>query len=145
LRCWIRKVRSPTTGTVGFIPSSEHDEEDFEKLSFNVDLRADIVEPRNPGLHRKAFALLKIVWPHTNYPTIDRLRAAMTIGAGFVEDVINPRTGETVWVPKSWAFDAMGDEEFRELFNRLVDVALVIVPDSKREDWEAAVDQIVRF
>jgi hypothetical protein len=150
MRCFVRKVRlrelthHDPEATV-LIPCGAHDEECFEKWRFDVDLRADIVQPRNIKLHRKAFALLNVVFPHTNYPTVDRLRAAMTIGAGFVDETIDPYTGEAVWYPKSWSFESMDDLEFQELYSRLIDVALKIVPDSKREDWEEAVDQIVRF
>lgn len=127
------------------LPADEVAEDEIAKLPRDKDMRADIVVPRNGRLHRKAFALLKIVFPHTNYPTMERLRAAMTIGAGFVDETIDPYTGEVLWYPKSWAFDQMDDLEFKELYDRLVDVALKIVPNSRRKDWEDAVDQIVRF
>lgn len=146
MRCWVRKTeaRKVDPFALVLVPASEHDQDDFEKLSRDVDLRCDVVQPRNGGLHRKAFALLKIVWPHTNYPTMERLRAAMTIGAGYVDETITV-DGVVVWYPKSWAFSEMDDVEFKDLYNRLVDVALKIVPDSRREDWQKAVDDIVRF
>lgn len=106
---------------------------------------ASLKKPRNAKLHRKAFVLVDLVWPHTDYPTKQTLRDAMTIGAGFVDMVANPITGEVSMVPKSWAFSAMDDIEFKELFNRLIDVALKIVGGSTRDDWEAAVDEIVRM
>lgn len=109
------------------------------------DLLGEIRKPRNGKLHRKAFVLLDVVWPHTEYPTKEALRKAMTVGAGFTDEVINPVTGEVCWSPKSWAFSEMDDFEFGELYSRLIDVALKIVPGSKRGDWEAAVDEIVRF
>lgn len=127
------------------IPIDEVAEEELLKLPRDKQLKADIVVPRNLGLHRKAFVLLNKVFPHTNYPTIDRLRAAMTIGAGFIDDVIDPYTGEVLWYPKSWSFDQMDDTEFQELYNRLIDVAIKIVPNSRRKDWEQAVDEICRM
>lgn len=149
MRCFARKVtiRELAVFPNAFVlmPCGDLDEQAFAKLPTDRDLRVEVVAPRNIGLHRKAFALLNIVWPHTNYPTVERLRAALTIAAGFVDDVINPITGEVVWYPKSWSFENMDDLEFRELYNRLVDAALKVVPNSKREDWENAVDQIVRF
>jgi hypothetical protein len=147
MRCWVRKVFAGTLprGTPVLIPASEIDQAEFEKLSPGVDLRADVVQPRNPKFHRKAFALLNMVWPHTNYPTVDVLRKAMTVGAGFVEEIINPVTGEVFWVAKSWEFGRMDEVEFGELYSRLIDVALKIVPSSKRDDWEKAVDDIVRM
>jgi hypothetical protein len=127
------------------IPADEVAEEELMKLPRDRVLRAEIVAPRNIGLHRKAFVLLHKVFPHTNYPTLDRLRAAMTIGAGFVDETVDPYSGEILWYPKSWAFDAMDDVEFQDLYSRLIDVALKIVPDSRRSDWEAAVEDIVRM
>lgn len=108
-------------------------------------LLANIRKPRNGKTHRRAFVLLDVVYPHTEYPTKELLRKAMTVGAGFVDEIINPLTGEVAWMARSWAFDNMDDTEFNELFSRLVDVALKIVPGSSRDDWEAAVDDIVRL
>ncbi len=101
-------------------------------------LLCTVRKPRNVKLHRKAFVLLKLVWPHTEYPNMEILRQSMTIGAGFVDTLVNPLTGEVSLVPKSWAFANMGDEEFNELYSRLVDVALKLVPGSSRDDWEQA-------
>ncbi len=108
-------------------------------------LRAEVTKPRNGGLHRKAFVLLRKVHPHTEYPNQELLRKAMTIGAGFVEPVTNPMTGDVALVPRSWEFNQMDDLEFEELYSRLIDVALKIVPGSQRDDWEAAVNEIVRM
>lgn len=127
------------------VPADAASEADLAKLPAEAEVRADIVVPRNMGLHRKAFALLNLLYPHTNYPTMERLRAAMTIGAGFVDETVDPYTGNVVWFPKSWAFDSMDDLEFRELYSRLVDVALRLVPGSRRDDWEDAEQQIARM
>ncbi len=108
-------------------------------------LLADIRKPRNGKLHRKAFVLIDKVWPHTEYTNKEALRKAMTIAAEFVEPIVNPLTGEVSLAPKSWEFSSMDDLEFSELYSRLIDVALVIVPNSTRDDWEQAVDDIVRM
>jgi hypothetical protein len=147
MRCWVNKVQAryvPRDAMV-LVPASEVDQEQFDKLAMGVDLRADVVQPRNGKLHRKAFVLLAKVLPHTEYPNQELLRKAMTIGAGFVESVIDPGTGEIVWTPKSWEFASMDDVEFRELYSALIDVALRIVPGSSREGWEEAVDDICRM
>jgi len=147
MRCWVRKVFAGELprGAAVLIPASEVDEDEFAKIHPGVDLRADVVQPRNSKHHRKAFVLLAKVLPHTNYPNQELLRKAMTIGAGYIESVIDPGTGEVVWTPKSWAFENMDQIEFNDLYNRLIDVALMIVPKSKREDWEAVVDEICRW
>lgn len=108
-------------------------------------LLATIKKPRNSRLHRKAFVLLDVVYPHTEYPSKDALRKAMTVGAGFVDEVINPMTGEVAMSAKSWRFDSMDDIEFQVLYSAMIGVALKLVPNSKRDDWESAVDEIARF
>jgi hypothetical protein len=108
-------------------------------------LMAHITKPRNGKLHRKAFVLLDKVWPHTEYKTKEMLRKAMTIGAEFVDEIIHPITGQVTFSARSWEFSSMDDFEFQELYSRLIDVALVIVPKSTRDDWETAVDEIVRM
>lgn len=124
---------------------SQGDDELPETWRIGDVLRAEVSKPRNGGLHRKAFVLLGKVWPHTEYPTKESLRKAMTIGAGFTEEVINPMNGEVSWAPRSWEFNQMDDLEFQELYSRLIDVALKIVPGSKRNDWEQAVNEIVKM
>lgn len=147
MRCWVKLTLAGAVprGARVLIPAGPDDEAGFDALRPEIELRADVVEPRNPGLHRKAFVLLNKVFPHTNYPSVERLRAAMTIGAGFVHDIVDPYTGEVHWIPKSWEFAAMDDIEFRELYNRLVDVALALVAGSKREDWQDAEMDIARM
>jgi len=148
MRTWLKKValKDAEGNTVqALIPVDEVAQADVDKLPSGKILRADIVAPRNIGLHRKAFVLLDKVWPHTNYPSKQALRSAMTIGAGFVDETVDPYTGRVVWYPRSWSFESMDDLEFQELYSRLIDVALQIVPNSRRADWEQAVDEIIRM
>lgn len=134
---WLR--RTPT----GVAVLNQEDMPKGWKIGDN--LLATIRKPRNGKLHRKAFVLLDIVWPHTEYPNKEALRKAFTVGAGFVDEIISPTTGEVFWSAKSWRFDSMDDQEFQELYSRLVDVALAVVPGSTRDDWQSAVDEIARF
>lgn len=108
-------------------------------------LRAEVKKPRNGRLHRKAFVLLDVVYPHTEYTSKEMLRKAMTIGSGFVEEMINPMTGEVALIAKSWAFDKMDDLEFQQLYSRMIDVAIRLVEGSTRDDWWSAVEEIARF
>jgi hypothetical protein len=108
-------------------------------------LLCTVRKPRNVKFHRKAFALLAIVHRHADYPSIEALRQSMTIGAGYVDMVINPMNGETSMIPKSWSFSSMDDVEFADLYQSLVNVALKIVPGSTRDDWEQAEYEIAMF
>lgn len=108
-------------------------------------LLASIRKPRNAKLHRKAFILIDVVYPHTEYPSKEALRKAMTVGAGFVEEIINPVTGETALSAKSWRFDSMDDIEFQQLYSAMIGVALKIVEGSTHDDWMNAVEEIARL
>jgi hypothetical protein len=135
--CWI--VRTAT----GFAPMDTAELPKGWKIGDR--LMATIRKPRNSRLHRKAFVLLDVIWPHTEYPNKEILRKAMTIGAGFVDEIVNPMTGEVSWCARSWKFDSMDDAEFSELYSRLIDVALKIIPQSTRDDWMTAVEEVARF
>lgn len=134
---WLRRTAT------GLAPSDPDDIPRGWKIGDQ--LLANIRKPRDGKRHRKAFVLIDIVWPHTEYANKDILRKAMTIGAGFVDEIINPITGEVALCAKSWRFDTMDQIEFDELYQRMIDVALAMVPNSKREDWSDAVDEIARF
>lgn len=108
-------------------------------------LQCEVKKPRSLPLHRRAFILLQVVYPHTDYSSMEALRMAMTIGAGYVEPHINPMTGETCLVPRSWSFTKMTDDEFRALYNAMIGVALKIVQGSTRDDWLGAVEDIARL
>ena len=109
-------------------------------------LRCEVSKPRNVKLHRKAFILLKIVFDATdNYPSVEALRNAMTVGAGYVDTIINPVTGETALTPKSWKFDKMDETEFSALYGAMIGVALHIVEGSTEEEFRFAVDQIAEM
>jgi hypothetical protein len=113
----------------------------------NAELLATIRLPRNIMLHRKAFAFLKALHPYVSdrYPTQEALRKALTIGAGYVDEAINPRTGEVHLQAKSWAFTGMDDAEFQRLYGAMIDLALTMVAGTTRDDWEMAVKEIARF
>lgn len=134
---WLRRTAA------GFVPAPGAEIPKTWKIG--DDLRAEVTKPRNLRKHRKAFILLDVVYPHTEYPSKEALRKAMTIGAGFVEETINPMTGEVCLIPRSWAFHAMEEIEFSTLYEAMIGVALRIVEGSTREDWFGAVEDIARL
>jgi hypothetical protein len=71
-------------------------------------------EPRSPALHRAHFALLnRIFAAQQRFETLDTLRAWVTIGAGHCDTVPGP-DGVMVVTPRSIAYDALDEEQFRE-------------------------------
>jgi len=77
---------------------------------------------RNLGFHRKAFALLHVVFEaQEKYRTEEQLRMAMTLAAGYVKQFEIDE--KTILVPESWAFDnkEMTPERFEDLFSSMID------------------------
>lgn len=101
------------------------------------DLMVEVKMARNPGHHRKFFALLNLLWRRTEcgekYPSRNALRYALTMAAGYTE-VVPTRKGE-VLVPKSLAFESMDQTEFNELYDACVSLIIKeILPHMSEED-----------
>ena len=98
---------------------------DDEGLQFINSLKAGqsvLVEakrPRNIGHHRRLFALLNVVYPNTHYPNAYALLAALKVYLGHC-DTQQTKNGKVVAVPRSIAFHAMGQDEFREFYDGCV-------------------------
>lgn len=71
--------------------------------------------PRSPKFHRLFFAMLgHLLDSQEQFDDVDQLRAWLTVGAGYCDFVPGPK-GRMVALPKSIAWHAMDDAEFREL------------------------------
>ena len=129
----------------------------FEALSPNGEYKAVFSRPRNALFHRKAFALLTVVFKAWETPTIEhkgqpvtrdmeRLREDMTILAGYYTTTFK-YDGSLVLKARSWSFAQMSEEDFEVLYSRLIDVALAKILGGKytRDDIDYQVEQILRF
>lgn len=71
--------------------------------------------PRSPKFHRMFFGMLGALFDQQEqFADVDQLRAWLTVGAGYCEFVPGPK-GRMVALPKSIAWVAMDDSDFREL------------------------------
>lgn len=89
---------------------------------------------RNLQFHRKAFALLNIVFnAQEKYETPEQLRLAMTVYAGYVKQIEVNDT--TVLIPESWAFDnkEMTPERFETLYSSMIDFGAGLSGISEKE------------
>jgi hypothetical protein len=86
-------------------------------------VKVDVKRERNLQHHRLFFAMLNLVADNSRYyHTTDQVLTALKIALGHVETFIHPTTGKTYLIPKSIAFEKMDQDEFREFFERCVDV-----------------------
>ena len=122
-------------------PADEKAEQWLSKIGQGEAIQVRARKYRNLSFHRKFFALVNYAfdmwqppelpddpgrpWMKDISPTknLDRFRKDMTILAGFYESYY--RLDGTVRVEaKSIAFDKMDEDEFSELYSRMIDVIL---------------------
>jgi hypothetical protein len=104
--------------------------EEKRKLKLNTGYVADIKPERDIQKHKKFFALLRIAWENLPerfdriYPDYrNSFRKAVQMMAGHTDQIILPN-GLIQDIPKSIDFESMDDAEFKDLYNRCVDVIL---------------------
>ena len=84
---------------------------------------------RNLKHHQKFRVLLQMIFENQEkYPDIDIMHSAIKYELGYCDTFKRPN-GEIVMVPKSTAFAAMGEEDFTEYSNKVIDlVCQQIIP-----------------
>ena len=116
----------------GLIPLYPADHDAKKRLKIGRDYEVEIKHPRNYEFHKKFFALLNLA--HSNSDTampFDAYRRYLTMKAGYFDCY---QTGKgTYFEAKSIAFASMNQEEFEEVFNRVLDVVLAEI-GCDRED-----------
>lgn len=113
----------------GLIPLYDSDQFEKSKLKLGEDYQIEIRKARNIQFHKKYFALIKCAWLNlpeqydTLYPHPENLRKAVQRMAGFKEEIYFP-DGRIEDESVSIAFDKMDELEFREVYNKVLDVIL---------------------
>lgn len=116
-----------------WIPAYEEDEQKAFLLPAGSIIEAETKEKRNVKLHRKFFKLVHLVYENQErYKSEAELRARLMISVGAV-NMYYTETGEAIFVPWSISFNSMDDYSFRDLYPKLVDACIKIIPVDKNE------------
>lgn len=138
------------------IPLDQQAVDFLAKLKLGAGVTVEIKRHRNPGLHKKYFALLNLAyeaWEPTaaTYKgeavgkNFDQFRNDVTVLAGHYEMAVNLR-GETRLTAKSISFGNMSAEDFEDLYSATVNVILAkIMTNYTRDDLDNVVEQLLRF
>jgi hypothetical protein len=106
------------------IPSSRDSVEAWEKLRSGQEYRLEIKQARNPQFHRLAFGLIQAMYhSQERFENFEDFRRELKILTGHYDEYITVK-GETVYIPKSWAFSQMDEIEFHEVYERIKDIAV---------------------
>lgn len=137
-------------------PADQQAAEYLQKIKLGEVVRVKASRMRNPGHHRKFFALLNLAFDawepveatYKGEPVaknFDQFRNDVTVLAGYYETAITLK-GETRLTAKSISFGNMGQDEFDKLYSATVDVILSrILTKYTREDLDNVVEQVLRF
>lgn len=118
------------------VPTEVNDPQGWEKLKQGQEYLIEVKQSRNVGLHRKFFALLKLVFNNQEQHTdFDDFRAIFTMKLGYFKRITTEK-GE-VYIPKSISFGSMDNITFSELFEKALVLAYEIIgvdPETLRSE-----------
>jgi len=128
----------------------------ISKLKTGNVYRVSIVRPRNSGFHRKFFVLLNLAYDafepeSATYKGVEceknreTFRSDIIILAGYYTASIR-LNGDPIIKAKSISFGSMKQDEFEELYSKVIDVILArVMTNYTRDDLNDVVDEILRF
>jgi hypothetical protein len=138
------------------IPLDQQAIDFLAKLKLGAGVTVEIKRHRNPGFHKKYFALLNLAFEAWE-PTVatyrgetvgknfDQFRNDITVLAGHYEMAVNLR-GETRLTAKSISFASMSAEAFESLYSATINVILAkIMTNYTRDDLDNVIDQLLSF
>jgi len=140
----------------GLVPVDQTSADIMAKLKPNGEYQVKITQPRNIAFHRKAWALLQVIydaWEPSELThkgvkvqkNLESLRNDLTILAGYYTSEFK-YDGTLRLRAKSWSFASMSQEDFEEMYSKIIDVALAkILINYSRDDIDYHVEQILRF
>lgn len=149
---------------IGLVPGCEEAREWLQKKKMGATILVEPKELRNPGFHKKWFALVQLAFDYWKdsvsqtleykgqhiEPSFERFRKDVTILAGYYQPVVNLR-GETRLEADSLSWAKMNEEKFEKLFSATIDVLLRMVFNGRisqkmtEVELRRIADQIVDF
>jgi len=100
------------------------DYETAKKIPLNEPIEFEFKKKRNYKFHKKFFALLNLVYENQEqYNNIEHLRKDLIVSAGFYDLRYNIE-GVELQEPKSISFANMDQNEFQDLYSKIIDVVV---------------------
>lgn len=142
--------------TGALVPVDQQGIDYLSKLKLGAGVTVTIKRHRNPGHHRKFFALLNLGFDSwepegAEYKgqqvakNFDQFRNDVTVLAGYHETTLTLKNEVRV-VAKSISFGKMDQDEFQKLYNAVANVLLErVLLRYKRADLDNVINQILGF
>jgi hypothetical protein len=106
----------------GFVPVSQAAKEFHAKTKIGQRIELKGRRPRNPGHHRKLFALLALLADNRDeFSTTDDALLGLKAVLGYGDwKKLHPKAEREVFVPSSIAFENMGQDEFNAFYESAI-------------------------
>ena len=110
-----------------------------DKLPEGRDLMIEATRSRNPRHHRLYWATIKFISENSarfDGVPLERIHHSLKIACGHVDTHIDAATGEVYYIPRSIAYEALGQDEFQDFWKAATDIACArwFPPDTCAED-----------
>jgi len=132
-----------TNNAIG--PASAFDEQKLAKIPDGELFKGSYAKNRNLGNHARYFAFIKILFDSQDKfkdETVFRRYLQCRAGYGIPAEI----SGIQMIIPDSIAYDRLDEIEFRKLFSRVIDAALLEFPTWVRSDMIEIIEkQIINF
>lgn len=104
----------------------DSDYDEMLKIKTGEAIKVTINKARNYKFHKKAMALIKMVFDSQEfYTNMTELRNHLTIEAGYYTESVNFFTGAIERKAISWSFESMDEHEFNKVYERIKDVIVL--------------------
>lgn len=129
----------------GLKPCYDNDFDEKKKLKIGEAYIADIKLVRNPKFHRLFYALVNLSWEYLSErhqrgfkDNVELWRKYLISAAGYVDVFYSPQLKQYVEYPKSISFEKMDEAEFKDLYDRVLDIVLSVLKDRVgKEEFDA--------
>ncbi len=124
------------------------DENGVKRISVGEALEFDYKVPRNYKFLQKFFVFMKAVYDieaiQEQFPSVEHLRYALTMDAGYFETVTG-MNGQIYLKPKSISFSKMDEAEFDQFYAKVMEIVLKRLPTYVKEDIFEMENHIMSF
>lgn len=141
----LKATRFCKPDTVCLVAADQESAKVLEKMHEGESIHVKGSRQRNPGHHRKAFALLNEVYQsQTYYATLEDMLDDIKISIGHCKKVISLQGGVVRYIPKSINWGSMDQTTFEQFYDKMVNFIISeIIPLTKSADLERRVYEIL--
>lgn len=144
------------TASGSLAPADQQSADYIARLKLGEVVKVKATRMRNPGFHKKYFALLNLAFDawepaentyrgQTVQKSFEQFRNDLIVLSGHYDTAITLK-GETRLTAKSISFSSMGQDEFETLYSATVNVILArILTNYTRADLDQVIDRLMSF